>query len=177
MAKISNIKAAITRLGVACTEKNSNLTVNEVIDYENGHKVGKSKDKNTQVLAYDNNRQAHSDIKTFVKREFIENEDYGSIPGIKNKILFKKGALKILKYYGYRHHDELLAKNVDLENEFIGYTIRVSIIDKNGEVITEGIGSANSLEAKFSKQGFSGDRLLVGMACKRALICAVKELI
>ena len=115
-------------------------------------------------------------IKNAVK-ELILNLDYGPIKGIKGNILFKKGALKLLRLCGYKHTDQLLDKTVDAVNSFIGYTVKVVIVDENGVPIAEAIGSANSLEKKFADKGFSSDYLLANMAQKRALIQAVKELL
>ena len=115
-------------------------------------------------------------IKNAVK-ELILNLDYGPIKGIKGNILFKKGALKLLRLCGYKHSDQLLDKTVDVANGFIGYTCKVVILDENGEPIAEAIASANSKEKKFEDKGFSSDSMLVTMAEKRALIQAVKELL
>ena len=102
---------------------------------------------------------------------------YGPVKGIKGNILFKAGAIKLLQLCSYHHNDQLLDKTVDAANGFIGYTVRVVIVDENGVPISEGIGSANSLEKKFADKGFSSDYLLVNMAQKRALIQAIKELL
>ncbi|MCI7676127.1 MAG: hypothetical protein MSQ83_07040 [Phascolarctobacterium sp.] len=115
-------------------------------------------------------------IKNAVK-ELILNLDYGPIKGIKGNILFKKGALKLLRLCGYKHSDQLLDKTVDVANGFIGYTVKVVIVDENGVPIAEAIGSANSKERKFEDKGFSADSLLVTMAAKRGLINAIKELL
>ena len=102
---------------------------------------------------------------------------YGPVKGIKGNILFKAGAIKLLQLCGYHHNNQLLDKTVDAANGFIGYTVRVVIVDENGVPISEAIGSANSLEKKFADKGFSSDYLLVNMAQKRALIQAIKELL
>lgn len=115
-------------------------------------------------------------IKNAVK-DLVLGIDYGPIKGIKGNILFKKGALKLLRLCGYKHSDQLLDKTVDVANGFIGYSCKVVILDENGEPIAEAIASANSKEKKFEDKGFSSDSMLVTMAEKRALIQAVKELL
>ena len=115
-------------------------------------------------------------IKNAVKA-LVLGTDYGPVKGIKGNILFKKGALKLLQLCGYKHTDQLLDKTVDAANGFIGYTVKVVIVDENGVPIAEAIGSANSLEKKFADKGFSSDYLLANMAQKRALIQAIKELL
>ena len=91
--------------------------------------------------------------------------------------LFKAGAIKLLQLCGYKHTDQLLDKTVDAVNRFIGYTVKVVIVDENGVPIAEAIGSANSLEKKFADKGFSSDYLLVNIAQNRALIQSIKELL
>ena len=115
-------------------------------------------------------------IKDAVK-ELIFGVHYGQVKGIKGNLLFKAGAIKLLQLCGYKHTDQLLDKTVDAANGFIGYTVKVVIVDENGVPIAEAIGSANSLEKKFADKGFSSDYLLANMAQKRALIQAVKELL
>ena len=115
-------------------------------------------------------------IKEAVKA-LVLGTHYGPVKGIKGNILFKAGAIKLLQLCGYHHNDQLLDKTVDAANGFIGYTVRVVIVDENGVPISEAIGSANSLEKKFADKGFSSDYLLVNMAQKRALIQAIKELL
>ena len=115
-------------------------------------------------------------IKDAVK-ELIFGVHYGQVKGIKGNLLFKAGAIKLLQLCGYKHTDQLLDKTVDATNGFIGYTVKVVIVDENGVPIAEAIGSANSLEKKFADKGFSSDYLLANMAQKRALIQAIKELL
>lgn len=103
--------------------------------------------------------------------------DYGTIPKVKGNVLFKKGALKIIKMMGYRHTMSLVDKSVDVANNFIGYTVKVSVVDTDGSIITEAFGSANTLEAKFTGKGFGADSMLIGMASKRALVECAKELL
>ena len=115
-------------------------------------------------------------IKDAVK-ELIFGIHYGQVKGIKGNLLFKAGAFKLLQLCGYKHTDQLLDKTVDATNGFIGYTVKVVIVDENGVPIAEAIGSANSLEKKYADKGFSSDYLLVNMAQKRALIQAIKEML
>lgn len=114
-------------------------------------------------------------------KEFIRNlkdgVDYGSLPKVNGKVLFKSGALKILRFLGLKYSVTMLDKTVNVQDGFIGYTVKVDIINSDGEILHESIGAANSLESKFEKAGFSADNLLCSMAVKRALVSAVKEVI
>lgn len=110
-------------------------------------------------------------------KTLVDGVDYGYLPNVKGKVLFKSGALKILRYLNLRYSFTLLDKTVCPSERLIAYTVKVDIINGDGEIIREGIGSANSLESKFEKSAFSSDNLLCQMALKRALVSAVKETI
>ena len=71
----------------------------------------------------------------------------------------------------------MLDKTTDVPNSFIGYTIKVTITNQDGEIISEAICSANSKEKKFADKGFSADSMLINMATKRALVSSVKNLL
>ena len=107
----------------------------------------------------------------------IAGKDYGSIPGIKGTVLFKNGAVKIMKHLRLRQQIELLDKTINVPEKFVSYTVKVSLINASGEIVIESFGSANSHERKFIDKGFSSDSMLIIMAVKRALVCAVKDLI
>lgn len=115
------------------------------------------------------------------KRSIIDSleygVDYGAIPKVKGNVLFKKGALKVIKLMGCKHTMTLVDKSVDVANGFIGYTVKVSVVDADGSVVTEAFGSANTLEKKFADKGFAADSMLIGMASKRALVECAKELL
>lgn len=107
----------------------------------------------------------------------VNGKDYGSIPGVKGTVLFKSGAVKIMKHLSLKQHIELLDKTVNIAEHFISYTVKVSLISASGEIVTEAFGSANSHEKKFLDKGFSADSMLIGIAAKRALVSAIKDII
>lgn len=115
-------------------------------------------------------------LKEFIQT-LTDGVDYGSLPKVNGKVLFKSGALKILRFLSLKYNVAMLDKTVSVQDAFIGYTVKVDIINCDGEIIHESMGSANSLETKFEKAGFSGDNLLINMATKRALVSAVKEIV
>lgn len=107
----------------------------------------------------------------------VNGKDYGSIPGVKGTVLFKSGAVKIMKHLSLKQHIELLDKTVNIAEHFISYTVKVSLISASGEIVTEAFGSANRHEKKFLDKGFSADSMLIGIAAKRALVSAIKDVI
>lgn len=107
----------------------------------------------------------------------VNGKDYGSTPGVKGTVLFKSGAVKIMKHLSLKQHIELLDKTVNIAEHFISYTVKVSLISASGEIVTEAFGSANRHEKKFLDKGFSADSMLIGIAAKRALVSAIKDVI
>lgn len=107
----------------------------------------------------------------------ISGQDYTQIKGIKGNVLLKQGALKLLRLSDCNYSYAMLDKTVDVVNAYIGYTVKIAIFDANGEIVSEALASANSLEKKFADKGLSGDSMLVGMATKRALVQAVKAIL
>ncbi len=109
-----------------------------------------------------------------VKNQFTEKHDYGIIPGTGNKpVLLKPGAEKICMLMGLTTEFNIIDSTRDFDKGFFQYQIKCRLL-KNGEVITEGLGSANTKERKYLKQDpFSMDNTILKMAKKRALVDAV----
>ncbi|CDB35276.1 putative uncharacterized protein [Phascolarctobacterium sp. CAG:266] len=118
----------------------------------------------------------HESLDDFLAT-LIRGVDYGNLPHVQGDVLFKGGALKILRFLKLKYSIILLDKTVSASDKFISYTVKVDIINQDGEIVYESIGAANSLESKFEKAGFSSDNLICRMASKRALVAAVKEMI
>lgn len=168
MAKLENIRSIISQIKpqmqeVQATNKPQQPITNGSLAVDN------------KVLPLPDTKQQSNNHG--IMNILVNGKDYGTIHGIKGTILFKTGALKILRHMNLKYSFTVLDKTVNLSQFFISYTIKVVIINKDNETIYESIGSANSLEAKFKKTGLSSDNLLCQMAVKRALVCAVKDLI
>lgn len=115
-------------------------------------------------------------IKVFqstVNKEFRQNHDYGIIPGTGTKpTLLKPGAEKILMLMGLSSEFQIIDSTRDFESGFFQYQIKC-VLKKYGEVITEGMGGANTKEKKFIKQDpYTMDNTVLKMAKKRALVDA-----
>ena len=138
--------------------KNTTLTIIEGLD--------------NQVMASSINK-----IKAFqgvIKNQFTEKHDFGIIPGTSTKpVLLKPGAEKICMLMGLATEFETTDSTRDFEKGFFQYQIKCRLL-KDGQVITEGLGSANTKEKKYIKQDpFTMDNTILKMAKKRALIDAV----
>ena len=120
---------------------------------------------------------AITNFQKIVKSQFTQNVDYGIIPRTGSKpTLLKPGAEKICMLLGLKSEFEIAEQTRDWENGFFQYMIKcklVKTVDGVDEVITEGLGSANTLETKYVKaDAFSVDNTVLKMAKKRALVDA-----
>lgn len=125
-------------------------------------------------LAQPSQQQA---LKAFVKNNLREGIDYGQIPGVKNNVLFKPGATKIINFLRLKPQVELLHTVFEPEPKAISYTVKVTLVTEDGTALTEALGAANTLEPKFMKGGMGSQNLVVSQAVKRATISAVKNLL
>ena len=93
-------------------------------------------------------------VENYVKRYLQEKIDYGTIPGCGNKkILFKNGAIKLIQLFGFTISLNIVDKIIDYKNALFHYHYRCTVY-KEGELICESDGIANSKEAKFTRQKF-----------------------
>lgn len=116
-------------------------------------------------------------LKQFIRTNLREGVDYGQIPGVKNNVLFKPGAAKIINFLHLRPQVELLHTVFDPEAKAISYTVKVTLVNEDGIAVTQALGAANTLEPKFVKNGLGSQNLVVNQAVKRATVSAVKNLI
>lgn len=112
-------------------------------------------------------------FQSVVKNTLSQNHDYGIIPGTGSKpTLLKPGAEKLLMLMGLRSEFEIADSTRDWEKGFFQYQVKCKLI-KGDLVVTEGMGSCNSKEKKYTKQDpFSIDNTILKMAKKRSLVDA-----
>ena len=177
MAKINDIKNIIA----------SAAAKNNVPTYENGNNALKVAEA---VIPLPNNNTVpvtkpttdvqptqQQALKAFIRSNLREGIDYGQIPGVKNNVLFKPGAAKIINFLRLRPEVQLLHTVFDPEAKAISYTVKVTLVNEDGIAVTEALGAANTLEPKFAKAGMGSQNLVVSQSVKRATISAVKNLI
>jgi len=178
MAKINDIKNIIA----------SAAAKNNMPTYENGSNALKVAEP---VIPLPNNQASQTPsipsttssptqqqaLRAFIKANLREGIDYGQIPGVKNNVLFKPGAAKIIKFLRLKPEIQLLHTVFDPEAKAISYTVKVTLVNEDGLAITEALGGANTLEPKFAKAGMGSQNLVVSQAVKRATVSAVKNLI
>lgn len=108
-----------------------------------------------------------------VQSQFIQGHDFGIIPGTGSKpTMLKPGAEKIVMLLGLTSEFQILESTRDFDQGFFQYQIKCQL-KKNGLVVTEGIGSANTRERKYIKgDPYTLDNTVLKMAKKRALVDA-----
>lgn len=112
-------------------------------------------------------------FQQLVRSQFKQNHDFGVIPGTGTKpTLLKPGAEKIVMLLGLTSEYDIAESTRDFEKGFFQYQIKCKLL-KNGTIVTEGMGAANTKERKYLKQDpFSVDNTVLKMAKKRALVDA-----
>lgn len=114
-------------------------------------------------------------IKSFqnlVQTQFTQNLDFGVIPGTSKPTLLKPGAEKLIMLLGLTSSFEILDSTRDFEKGFFQYQVK-SVLKKGDLIITEGLGSANTMEKKYLKNDpYTLDNTVLKMAKKRALVDA-----
>ena len=84
------------------------------------------------------------------KEMLIPEVDYGTIPGVKKKSLFKAGGEKLVKLFNLYPSDiELTYRDVDLSTGFVNFEYKVFLLNAAGTIVSSGVGSCNSFEEKY----------------------------
>lgn len=92
--------------------------------------------------------QKISQVQAAVQKSLKSGHDYDTIPGTGKPTLLKPGAEKILMMFGLTSEYEFLDKIEDYDKGIFAYTMKC-ILSRNGQKITEGVGSCNSKEDKY----------------------------
>jgi len=112
-------------------------------------------EEKTTALALPSEEQFRHDIaainqfQRIVHANLIEGQDYGVIPGTSKPTLLKPGAEKIAKLLGLCDHFEEMASIENWEQPFFYYKYKCRLVTLSGDVLTEGVGSCNSKEARY----------------------------
>jgi hypothetical protein len=91
-----------------------------------------------------------AELQSFVKSYMREGEDYGTIPGTQKPTLYKPGAEKLCDVYGFTKEFTILERVEDWERGRFAYTVKATLRSKRtGLLEAEGLGSCNSMEARY----------------------------
>lgn len=106
----------------------------------------------TPEIAIQQAKAAYEIVKRLRNEVFVEGVDFGVIPGTDKPTLYKPGAEKSIRAFGYCPVFETVNKveRWDDESPLFHYEIRCRLIRvEDGKEIATGIGSCNSKESKY----------------------------
>ncbi|BAH07964.1 hypothetical protein [Clostridium kluyveri] len=101
-------------------------------------------------------------FQSIIQKTLKNGHDYGEIGGVTKPTLLKPGAEKILMLMGLTSEYNIIEKIEDYDKGIFAYTIKC-ILRKNGQKITEGVGSCNSKEDKYRWRWVKEDDLPMGI--------------
>jgi uncharacterized Zn finger protein (UPF0148 family) len=91
-----------------------------------------------------------NEFQNIVHTNLIPDIDYGTIPGTNKPTLYKPGAEKIIKILHLSDRYEIIKCIEDWDKPMFYYMVKCTLThEASGEVISEGLGSCNSLEDKY----------------------------
>ena len=91
------------------------------------------------------------EIEAVIHKILVPGRDYGQIRGFNKPCLFKSGAERLLAYFGFTTRTELVTCNELWQDNFVAYTVKVTVMDRNGSELGNGYGECNSRERRFAK--------------------------
>ena len=86
----------------------------------------------------------------FVQTQMIEGQDFGTIPGVKEKCLFKPGAERCASLFNYSISVDCVSRVEDYDKGLFAFTYKATIKDCAGRPIAECEGNCNSKEKKYA---------------------------
>jgi len=118
--------------------------------------------------------QKIAQFQAVVQRTLKKDHDYGIIPGTGDKpTLLKPGAEKILMLMGLTSEYDVIEKVQDYDKGFFAFTVKCTLYKKDLK-ITEGVGHANTKEAKYARRWVTEKKLPDGVD-KNSLLKREKE--
>ncbi len=116
-----------------------------------------------------------SDIEAIIAEHLKAGVDYNTIPGCGRKpALLKSGAEVLCSVFGFTTQSEVINRVMVLEKSFMLYEVATTVYDAEGNVKAIGIGSCNSHEKKYLKQGLAASlNTILKMARKRSFVDAI----
>ena len=116
-----------------------------------------------------------TDIYEIVAKHLKLGIDYDKIPGCGQKaVLLKAGAEHLAEIMGFRTTIAVINRVEDFTQKFVLYEVQISVLNGEGKIIAEGLGSCNSKERKYLKGDFATQlNTVLKMAKKRAYVDAI----
>ena len=115
-----------------------------------------------------------NDIETIVAKYLKAGRDYDRLPNTAKPTLLKSGAEILADVFGFRTTAKVINRIENYDKQFVLYEVCVAIINKDGNVVAEGLGSCNSRERKYLKTDFATNlNTVLKIAKKRAYVDAI----
>ncbi|MBR3722973.1 MAG: hypothetical protein IKN12_09445 [Selenomonadaceae bacterium] len=116
-----------------------------------------------------------TDIEEIIAKYLKLGIDYDKIPGCGQKaVLLKAGAEHLAEIMGFRTTIQVINRVEDFTQKFVLYEVQISVLNGDGKIIAEGLGSCNSKERKYLKGDFATQlNTVLKMAKKRAYVDAI----
>jgi hypothetical protein len=89
-------------------------------------------------------------LVNFVKTQMQDGTDYGLIPGVKEKCLFKPGAERLATLFNYSVSVDCVERQADYDKGFFAFTYKAIVRDCVGRPMAECEGHCNSKEKKYA---------------------------
>ena len=110
------------------------------------------------------------EIEDVIKKILVPNRDYGQIRGFNKPCLFKSGAERLLAYFGFTTRTELVACTEMWQDNFVSYTVKVTVMDRDGNELGNGYGNCNSRERRFARNSvFDAANCAIKLSVKRGI--------
>ncbi len=110
------------------------------------------------------------EIEAVIHKILVPGRDYGQIRGFAKPCLFKSGAERLLAYFGFTTRTELVACTELWQDNFVAYTVKITVMDRNGNELGNGYGNCNSRERRFAKISvFDAANCAIKLSVKRGI--------
>lgn len=116
-----------------------------------------------------------SDIEAIIAEHLRAGIDYSTLPRCGNKpVLLKGGAEHLASILGLRTTSEVINRAQVLEKNFVLYEVATTVYGADGNILAVGLGSCNTHENKYVKQGMANSlNTVLKMARKRSYVDAI----
>ena len=135
----------------------------------------KSRKKVEDIPAEKVEQPAEVDLESIIAENLRAVVDYDTIPNCGRKpALLKAGAEHLAQIFKFKTTSEIVNRVEVFDKNFILYEVATTVYNANGEIIAVGLGSCNTLERKYIKQGLAMSlNTVLKMARKRSYVDAI----
>jgi hypothetical protein len=89
-------------------------------------------------------------IGKFIADMMVEDVDFGTLPGTKNRALYRPGAEKLADFFRCTPQYEIVQRVEDFEQGLFHYLFRCQMFQRDSQcIVAEGFGSCSSRESKY----------------------------